>query len=586
MSSNQGWLTWVLTFGLAAATACGGSSDGGGNGGGGSDASPQLPDAGEPAVCGDSRTSGDEQCDDGNSNNDDGCTEQCTFSCGDGLLGASEACDTAIAAGSDGACPTTCDDGNGCTQDTLIGTSCQTACTYAIIAEPAEGDGCCPEGASSSTDPDCAVVCGNGIVEAGETCDTAIAGGEAGACPIGCDDGQACTTDALDNAGTCTAACGNAPITAPADDDGCCPAGATIGNDNDCSPGCGDGVVTPPETCDSAIPSGAGACPTACDDGNACTSDRLLSGGTCNASCATMPITTPVNGDGCCPEGADARSDNDCAPECGNRVVEPGEQCDDGNRTAGDGCSASCQRERAAFRLTDLDLRDPHVLVTPIVGCTDATDMPVFGIFAVNDELRKSISTDEDGDGFYGLGIVIDFQPLAPGLPSTGVDVIISNCSTSNVCTPQNPDEIVMSTATNQSAGVCLQPLAGTIRPYTPAIQSPAGPCFASGAASLTVSIAGIPITLTDARIAATYSGSPATNLVNGVIRGFISEAVAAATRLPDDLPLLGGAPLASVLPGGAGNCARYSDKDTGPGGVQGWYFYLNFTAERTTLMR
>ncbi len=33
--------------------------------------------------------------------------------------------------------------------------------------------------------------------------------------------------------------------------------------------------------------------------------------------------------------------------ECGNRVQEMGEECDDGNTTPGDGCSASCRTERA-----------------------------------------------------------------------------------------------------------------------------------------------------------------------------------------------------------------------------------------------
>jgi len=32
-------------------------------------------------------------------------------------------------------------------------------------------------------------------------------------------------------------------------------------------------------------------------------------------------------------------------PVCGNNVVEPGEQCDDGNTSPGDGCSATCQAE-------------------------------------------------------------------------------------------------------------------------------------------------------------------------------------------------------------------------------------------------
>jgi len=30
---------------------------------------------------------------------------------------------------------------------------------------------------------------------------------------------------------------------------------------------------------------------------------------------------------------------------CGNGVIDPGEQCDDGNKTDGDGCSSTCQRE-------------------------------------------------------------------------------------------------------------------------------------------------------------------------------------------------------------------------------------------------
>lgn len=30
---------------------------------------------------------------------------------------------------------------------------------------------------------------------------------------------------------------------------------------------------------------------------------------------------------------------------CGNKIIEPGETCDDGNFTNGDGCSATCQSE-------------------------------------------------------------------------------------------------------------------------------------------------------------------------------------------------------------------------------------------------
>jgi cysteine-rich repeat protein len=44
------------------------------------------------------------------------------------------------------------------------------------------------------------------------------------------------------------------------------------------------------------------------------------------------------NGDGC---------DSNCTPTaCGNRVVSAGEQCDDGNTVDGDGCDANCLREQ------------------------------------------------------------------------------------------------------------------------------------------------------------------------------------------------------------------------------------------------
>jgi cysteine-rich repeat protein len=33
---------------------------------------------------------------------------------------------------------------------------------------------------------------------------------------------------------------------------------------------------------------------------------------------------------------------------CGDGTLDPGEQCDDGNKTDGDGCSAGCQLESAA----------------------------------------------------------------------------------------------------------------------------------------------------------------------------------------------------------------------------------------------
>lgn len=80
------------------------------------------------------------------------------------------------------------------------------------------------------------------------------------------------------------------------------------------------------------------------------------------AKTPAAPSSTPGNGEG---SGAGAGSGSgsasgsstsgcdDCIgegeldPVCGNAKVEDGEQCDDGNLRAGDGCSAKCKKEAA-----------------------------------------------------------------------------------------------------------------------------------------------------------------------------------------------------------------------------------------------
>lgn len=92
------------------------------------------------------------------------------------------------------------------------------------------------------------------------------------------------------------------------------------------------------------------------------------------------------------------------------------------------------------------------------------------------------------------------------------------------------------------------------------------------------------PVSFTNVQIAATYVGSPASNLANGLIRGFISESVANQTIIPSSFPLVGGQAFSILLPGGdppgpSVNCSSHSDKDI-VDGVVGWWFYWNFTAE------
>jgi len=80
------------------------------------------------------------------------------------------------------------------------------------------------------------------------------------------------------------------------------------------------------------------------------------------------------------------------AVACGNRVVEPGEACDDGNRTAGDGCSDSCQVEQCANRVDDDG--DGRVDHPNDPGCAAAWDLSERAPTQACDD-----GADNDGDG-------------------------------------------------------------------------------------------------------------------------------------------------------------------------------------------
>src|SRR5262249_5430343 len=94
------------------------------------------------------------------------------------------------------------------------------------------------------------------------------------------------------------------------------------------APVCGNGAVESGEDC---------------DDGN------TTSGDGCSATCRiesvsrfpgfSRPWHVPAP---CITAWADGFV---VAPVCGDCVIDPGEQCDDGNTTSGAGCSATCQIE-------------------------------------------------------------------------------------------------------------------------------------------------------------------------------------------------------------------------------------------------
>jgi len=73
--------------------------------------------------------------------------------------------------------------------------------------------------------------------------------------------------------------------------------------------------------------------------------------------------------------------------------------------------------------------------------------------------------------------------------------------------------------------------------------------------------------------------GAAPDDLTKGLIVGFLREVDANNIFLPPSYPIVGGQSISVLLPGGAGNCAVWTDKDMN-GQDPGWWFFLNFTAE------
>ncbi len=220
--------------------------------------------------------------------------------------------------------------------------------------------------------------CGNGILDAGETCDDGNASSGDGCsdecqlenCGNGvldggetCDDGNSDNSDACPddpaNGGMClSATCGDGFVWSTDGGNETCDDGNSDNSDG-CSDecqleNCGNGVLDGGETCDDGNSDNSDACP-----------DDAANGGTClSASCGDGFVWSTDGGNETCDDG---NSDNsDACPDdaanggmclsavCGDGFVDLGaEGCDDGNSDAGDGCSPLCQLEECGNGILD-----------------------------------------------------------------------------------------------------------------------------------------------------------------------------------------------------------------------------------------
>lgn len=308
------------------------------------------PDTSPPAVCGNELLETGEECDDGNTASDDGCSSDCALEAGYACPEVGALCEECGNGNLDTRVEE-CDDGGIAPDD-----GCSETCTL-------EEGWSCPQPNAPCE------LCGDGVVDGGETCDDGNRDGGDG-CAADCktiEAGHVCPTEGAE----CVAErCGDGEV---AGAEGC-DDGARLSGDG-CSflcqlepgwvcdtPGqacreavCGDGVVEGLETCDDANDVASDGC-DACvlQDGFKCDASGCVSitcGDGAVEGLETCDDSNSEPADGC--DGCRIQPGFKCPPAggaceaitCGDGLVEGLETCDDNRNDDGDGCSASCAEE-------------------------------------------------------------------------------------------------------------------------------------------------------------------------------------------------------------------------------------------------
>jgi len=211
-----------------------------------------------PAVCGNGKQEGSEECDDGNVQAGDGCSSDCrqetdwicvtpgqpcqsTVVCGDRRISGDEACDDGNTVGGDG-CSADCktvEDGWTCP---AAGVHCQPKCGDGVLTGREE----CDDGNTDSGDgcsEACKVESGYACPDAGKPCHKTVCGDGNKEGGESCDDGNTIPGDG------CTVDCKAEPV--------------CTGTDGCTSP-CGDGLKLPDEECDDGNQRSGDGCSSDC----------------------------------------------------------------------------------------------------------------------------------------------------------------------------------------------------------------------------------------------------------------------------------------------------------------------------------
>ena len=261
-------------------------------------------------------------------------------------------------------------------------------------------------------------------------------------------------------------------------------------------------------------------------------------------------------------------------------------------------CEAPDVGEPARFRFTSLHIRDPH-LFSPSLCTVDITDLPEQGI---NAQINSALHNDNTlpPDGRLSLGIMIELDPLAPEHTCSPLQ---GRMGTADCTAPAetttcafSPGKLVTTTPyVNHPQGgePCLLPDPDELSPqgYVPlptGTDADEAACLRMmGSISFTLEFPQFPLALQMTNAAAQYVGDPADGLVEGFLRGFLTVSSAQATVLPEELPVVGGHAISELLaagPDGPGHIVCQHDDRDPDGGLDGWWFHMNFEAERVEL--
>lgn len=542
------------------------------------DNASEATDPNIPKDCGNGIIDDGEVCDDGKQNGDPNhCNLYCSGTteptCGNGIIEDGEECDDVGASANCNADCTFSECGDG-----IINEWANETCDDGDQnGEPEHCNEFC-DGITKST-------CGNGVLEDGETCDDGEDNGKPNHCNRACK-------------GYTKPVCGNGVIE---DGEACDDGKETATCNNDCTASiCGDGVINEwaGELCDDGENNGKpGYCNQDCTAVITCGNGELDPGevcddgenngneGYCNADCTGTGDAICGNGiieDGeACDDGeeSDTCNANCTLATCGDGIVNyaAGEACDDGQES--EACTDECTAKTTIFRFDTVEFIDPHLYLN-VIGCSDITNEILGNTdLSANGMLKEGLEKHKNGTFNTSLGLLT--RPLRQQAEAqTDVEFVFPKCEAPlGECSEDPSKPFIEGTLHNQDSGYCfpVEDHPGRNYDYT-GLNQPKGPCFLSDPMHIDISIRGITLALLDARVTATYEGNSATRLTDGILVGFLPVEAAQDAIIPAPSPV-GDTPLYDLLKGG-GACESGDDMDTHDG-QEGWWFYLNFTAER-----